>query len=119
MSWDYFKIGQRLGGVKILDIIKPTQAKKTTTYQIVFDCCAAEKSMSHRRIGVRAEEGTQHCKRCRPRNAPPPAKVGRRSPKVPPRVRKIEAAECPYIRGYHGWPVPPSAMRMPLGWLPR
>lgn len=30
MAWDYFKDGQRVGAMKILDLLDATQAKDTT-----------------------------------------------------------------------------------------
>ena len=65
MAWDYFADGKRIGGMTILDMQRPTQAKDTTLYRAACRQCGAIYEMTHRQIMDRATKGRETCMGCR------------------------------------------------------
>lgn len=71
MAWDYFKDGQRVGAMKILDLLDATHAKDTTRYNVSCLKCGARAEMTHRQLLERARKRVEACSKCRARKGAP------------------------------------------------
>ena len=65
MAWDYFKDGQRVGEMKILDLLDATQAKDTTTYLASCCKCGARAEMTHHQLLARVKKKVEACQKCK------------------------------------------------------
>lgn len=76
-----FAVGERVGGVEILDVLAVTHITQTTRYRVQMLCCGAVCEMSHRQIVNRVRYESTWCRQCVVRGDEPPK---RRTPAQAP-----------------------------------
>ena len=103
-KWDYYKPGQiiRDAKVKILEVVEQSYLQRDTVYRVKRLCCGTVREMTHCRIRERESKKPQTCNVCRC-----PGIYGKYADERDV-VPKVDMA-----------PPPPSALKLPRGWMPR
>lgn len=102
-NWKHFDVGQMVAGMEIVKLLQEHAFQRCTYYEIRYQCCGETEEVSHQTINRRIRKATELCSDCRYRLRRPATKRKGR----------------PFGSWYHGWEPPPSALRVPVGWMPR
>ena len=103
-KWDYYEKGQVIkdAKVRILEVIERSYLQRDTVYQVKRLCCGTVREMTHERIKERERKKPQNCNVCRC-----------------PRIFGKYADERDFVLKVDMAPPPPSALKLPRGWMPR
>lgn len=64
MSWDYYREGRRIAGLKILDRLCGGTRQADVRYAIKYDCCSAAAELTHADVARRVCAGSTMCGPC-------------------------------------------------------
>jgi hypothetical protein len=64
MTWSPYAPGQNVAGVQILRAVKAAGSKQNMTYEVRYNCCGLEGTLSHQRIDRRRGSNSRLCNRC-------------------------------------------------------
>ena len=108
-EWAPFEANEHVSGasLRIIAVISTGTRQADCRYRIAFDCCGAQKEVSHRAIRGRIEGLNKGCMKC-----------GRKISGAARRGQKRKLQKPVYFEVYyHGWEPPASVVASTPKWL--